>query len=602
MSTGRVRAALATLACLSAAACRAPTEWRLVVRSDVPCAAQPRVLVWTAADPSGLDPTTPRAFADTCEGGADDVVVVPKDAQGGFVVRLATRVDGGDPSLCDTAAAPSGCVVQEWRLTFRAHTPQTFQTFLSKSCADVRCASGYTCVRPGVCVSNELPPSCENGCDPEDAGLATAPPLDAADAPAPVALDVYAAGETTCVRDSAARLTCWGAGAQGVLGNGSTANAGDTTSSRPEALTPIAFGPGRTVAKAALAADHACAILDDATLRCWGKGAGGQLGYGDQSSRGDTLATVPSKLLPIGLGAGRSARDVAVGVGTTCVILDDGSLKCWGSNLGGQLGYGDGAQRGGNAATTPDKIQTVSLGAGRTAKRVSVGASHVCVVRDDDALVCWGQNGVGQLGYGDTAARADTPATTPDRLTPVSLGAGRVALQPQCGDQTTCLTTTTSAAFCWGLGSFGELGTGDSLNRGDTSATLPSTIPSFDFGGPALQGLWAGAGHVCAALADKSLRCWGNDDSGQLGYGDTVARGADAATTPSKLPAVSLPAGLAVRTMALGNVHSCAIFDDGSLRCWGQNAAGELGYGDTAPRGDTSATRPGSLPAIRLPR
>ncbi len=583
-------APLAILGALGAGGCRTPTEWRLIVHSDVPCGASPEVVLFSGADAKSALGGAPRAFAATCEGRVDDVYLVPEGDTQTFVAALATRVDGGDPTLCRQDDPPTGCVVQTWRLSFHAHSAQTFETTLSKSCADVRCGEGFTCVRPGVCVSDAPPTPCEDGCRAEQSAT-TAP------------VDVYAAGGVTCVRDGLARVTCWGDGSSGVLGRGSTANAGDVASTTPDALGPIDFGLGRSVARFALAADHACAILDDATLRCWGANAQGQLGYGDTSPRGDAQATLPGKLAAIGLGAGRTARDVAVGLKTTCAVLDDGSLKCWGGQTGAELGYGDATPRGGTPATVPAVIPAVPLGVGRTAKRVAIGSSHVCVVRDDDALVCWGTNAFGELGYGDTSPRGDTPATTPAQLAAVSLGAGRTAARPFAAIESTCVLTSGQALVCWGIGGNGILGAGDPSTRGDTLATIPAKLPDLAFGaGVRPTAFSMGDTFACAALSDGGTRCWGSNEAGELGYGDTTIRGLNAATVPASLPSIPLPAGRTIRSLGLGTSHACALFDDASVRCWGRNASGQLGYGDTSPRGDVAATTPLRLPAVKLPK
>ena len=115
-----------------------------------------------------------------------------------------------------------------------------------------------------------------------------------------------------------------------------------------------------------LGSAHTCAILDDDTLKCWGQGVhigAGLLGYGDTTQR-----NAPEATAVVNLGAGRTAKAVAAGSSHTCAILDDGTLKCWGYNNFGQLGYGDKASR-----NAPDATEVVNLGPGRTAKAVAAG-------------------------------------------------------------------------------------------------------------------------------------------------------------------------------------------------------------------------------------
>ena len=119
----------------------------------------------------------------------------------------------------------------------------------------------------------------------------------------------------------------------------------------------------------------------------------GQLGYGDTTSRNSPEATAV-----VDLGSGRTAKMVSAAEYHTCAILDDDTLKCWGNNGDGQLGYGDSTSR-----NSPEATAVVDLGSGRTAKMVSAARIHTCAILDDDTLKCWGDGMmVGELGYGDS--------------------------------------------------------------------------------------------------------------------------------------------------------------------------------------------------------
>src|SRR5262249_3648860 len=86
----------------------------------------------------------------------------------------------------------------------------------------------------------------------------------------------------------------------------------------------------------------------------------------------------------------------------TCVITEISQVKCWGHNNYGQLGYGDTNDRGDQAGEMGASLPVVNLGAGRLAKKIATGFFHTCAILDDDTLKCWGRNVDGQLGYGDT--------------------------------------------------------------------------------------------------------------------------------------------------------------------------------------------------------
>ncbi|NDA77286.1 MAG: hypothetical protein EBY07_05690, partial [Actinobacteria bacterium] len=141
---------------------------------------------------------------------------------------------------------------------------------------------------------------------------------------------------------------------------------------------------------------------------------------------GDNLPTV-------NLGTGRTATAVSVGGVHVCAILDNSSVKCWGYNggsspqNGGELGLGDTANRGDGPNEMGDNLPTVDLGTGRTAISISAGAAHTCVVLDNNKVKCWGLNFAGQLGLGDTANRGDAANEMGDNLPTVDLGTGRTA-------------------------------------------------------------------------------------------------------------------------------------------------------------------------------
>ena len=143
--------------------------------------------------------------------------------------------------------------------------------------------------------------------------------------------------------------------------------------------------------------DHSCAIKDDGTVRCWGEGANGRLGYGGSADKNSPTATSS-------LGTGRTAVDITAGGDHTCAVLDDGSVKCWGGNAFGQLGDGTTTSR-----TSP--TQTLSLG--RPAVAVEAGMYFTCALLDNGSVACWGKNNQGQLGRGYTNSTTDLSQRTP---------------------------------------------------------------------------------------------------------------------------------------------------------------------------------------------
>jgi hypothetical protein len=158
---------------------------------------------------------------------------------------------------------------------------------------------------------------------------------------------------------------------------------------------------------------HTCALLDDASVRCWGAGSEGRLGYG-----GNTNLNAPTT--PVNLGPGRTALAISAGDNHTCARLDDGSVRCWGAGREGRLGYGNELNIG--DGETPGTVGPVNLGAGRSALAVSAGGRHTCARLEDAASVlCWGYGGNGRLGYCNERSVGDNEA--PGAIGPVPIEA-----------------------------------------------------------------------------------------------------------------------------------------------------------------------------------
>ena len=171
-----------------------------------------------------------------------------------------------------------------------------------------------------------------------------------------------------------------------------------------------------------------CAILDNHDLKCWGYNAYGQLGYGDTNNRGDAANEMGNYLKAVDLGSDRYALLAAPGYQHTCALLDDSSVKCWGYNGHGNLGLGHTTQLGDGAGEMGDSLPTVDVGSSRYA--VSIGASHyhTCVLLDDGSIKCWGYNPYGNLGYGHASNLGDGAGEMGDSLLAVDLGSNRYAL------------------------------------------------------------------------------------------------------------------------------------------------------------------------------
>ena len=205
---------------------------------------------------------------------------------------------------------------------------------------------------------------------------------------------------------------------------------------------------------------HTCAILDNGDVKCWGWDQYGQLGDGGPTwtSTNPTNTDAPSSTA-IDLGTGRTAVALSSGTQHTCAILDNGDLKCWGRDVGGQLGDGGPIWTVSNPTDINAPSTTaIDLGTGRTAVAMGTGGAHTCAILDNTDLKCWGWDINGQLGDGGSNTNTNTPPTTA-----IDLGTGRTAVAVGGGGYYTCALLDNGDVKCWGSDEYGQLGDGGPL-------------------------------------------------------------------------------------------------------------------------------------------
>ncbi len=359
------------------------------------------------------------------------------------------------------------------------------------------------------------------------------------------AIQISTGNSVTCAVLSDGTVSCWGKGFSGQLGNGAT-----TSSTDPTPTT--SFGAGKKALSVSLYSDHACALIDDGTVMCWGKNDYGKLGDGTTSQRNAPVQVnpFPTNTTPI---------SVAVGSHHSCALLDIGDVSCWGEGAYGQNGDGTSTNRLSPGLTS-------GFGAGKLAVSVSSGDHHICALLDSGEVVCWGDGGYGRLGTG-SSSRVYVPTPT------VSFGDGRLATSLAVGSFHGCVVLDSGEISCWGGGLNGQLGNGETANQ--ASPVLTKTL------GPSVSSISVGEPHSCALLGNGSVACWGGGYVGDGGNGDSV---------PSPSIVSSFGTGRTAVQVSSGGT-SCAILDNGSIACWGNypsnlqsgpSLVGDLGVGRTA--------------------
>jgi alpha-tubulin suppressor-like RCC1 family protein len=377
------------------------------------------------------------------------------------------------------------------------------------------------------------------------------------------AIDVAAGGNHTCALLEGGGVRCWGDSSFGQLGYADTETTGDDESpaARPE------LDLRGEVVQLVAGDRHTCALLRGGTVRCWGDGAGGRLGYGNTYNIGDNETPGMVRTVPVG----GPVASLAAGGAHTCAVLVDGGLRCWGRATEGQLGFGNTRTIGAN--DTPAIAGDVPIG--EKVVGVSAGKDHTCAVLRGGALRCWGNGANGRLGNRGVDTLGDDERAV--EVGDVDVG-GPVA-DVAAGGTHTCALLESGAVRCWGMARLGQLGYPVFNQIGDDD--FPTRVSAVDLGGAAYD-VVAGADHTCALLGGGRVRCWGWGAWGRLGYGNTASVGDDEA------PAVAgdVPVGGPARALSAGDHHTCALLESGAVRCWGFGNHGRLGYGGLDHIGD----------------
>jgi alpha-tubulin suppressor-like RCC1 family protein len=296
---------------------------------------------------------------------------------------------------------------------------------------------------------------------------------------------------------------------------------------------------------------YSCALDSAGAVRCWGD-------LGLAAGVLDTPAVVA------GLESGVTA--IAGGWSHRCALTSSGGVKCWGDNSRGQLGSG------GSPDHQPTPIDVVGLTSGVVA--IAAGGDqtggHTCALLQTGGVKCWGDDSWGQVGSGGSGFFVES---VPVDVLGLASGVSAIA----AGATHSCALPATGTVKCWGSDHYGELGDGAPDPERSSSAVTVVGLSG-------VSGIAAGARFSCALLEGGEVKCWGVDVYGQLGDGGT---GWDSlASQSAPVSVVGLAGAVAVRAREF---HACAIVPPSGLRCWGNDAWGQLGN-DNRWRGGSTTT------------
>jgi alpha-tubulin suppressor-like RCC1 family protein len=314
-------------------------------------------------------------------------------------------------------------------------------------------------------------------------------------------------------------LLSWGDNQYGGIGIGTT-----TTYELPTQTT------GMTTGVTALASGNAsgCAIVNG-SLSCWGLNNSGQLGDNTGGNRSSPTQVV---------GLTSDVTQVGMGVTSSCAVVN-GGVQCWGQNSNGQLGDNSNT----NSLTA---VQVFGLTSGAT--QVSAGNLYACALVSGGAK-CWGNGANGRLGN-----NAASDSWSPVQVYGLTSGVTQIS----AGYRHACAVVN-GAAQCWGTGTTGALG---------NNSTAQSNIPVQVFGlTSGVTQVAAGNDSTCA-LVSGGVKCWGTNTKGQLGNNSL---------TQSNIPVQVKYLTAGVVSLGASSTAYCAAMDNGSVHCWGNNVAGQLG-------------------------
>lgn len=359
--------------------------------------------------------------------------------------------------------------------------------------------------------------------------------------------------ETTCVTRSLGAPQCWGSGARGQIGDGTTVGTPrlaptdviDVVPGYPPpttTTTTTTLVPSATITQLAVGGKHSCVLKSDDKVRCWGENFDGQIGNGN---------TVDQPA-PVDVPGLTGVTNLGLGGRHSCAVVAGGAVKCWGENLDGQLGNGANSQ-----VITPVFVSGLT-----GATQVVGGDKSTCAIVAAGAVKCWGDNIFGGLGNNSQV----------DSNVPVDV-VGLTGVTQLSSSGLRWCALVAGDVKCWGGNQGYAIGVPDPL--------VPRLVPTDVPGMTSVLAIATSTYTGCGLIADGTVRCFGGDSNGTRGDGPTSAGG----LTVTNVDGLSDAVEVSGRDFSF-----CARRATGSVVCWGFNVAGKYGDGTTTSQQSPVAT------------
>ncbi len=361
-------------------------------------------------------------------------------------------------------------------------------------------------------------------------------------------------GLHSCALSSTGKAYCWGSNWRfGTLGNGSTTG---------YSYDPVAVSmPGITFTTIDSDLYNSCGLTNAGAAYCWGSNET----YG---MLGDGTTIIRSTPVAVSMPAGVTFTSIDVGDRVSCALTASGKAYCWGSNSYGSLG--NGVQLPGPTSYTP---VAVSMPMGVTFTSISTGNFSVCAVSTTGAVYCWGLDYGGKSGWRTAyPTRVYMPEVMPGDVSIASIKAGMNHI---------CAVDTNGEAYCWGDNYHGQFGNGTTSAAASINPPTKVSMPA----GVSFASIHPGTMSTCARTTTGTVYCWGGNNWGQLGIGNT---------TNSNVP-VLVPGLTGVTALAFGGNQVCALLSNNTIKCWGDNDVGQVGVCRLSPFYQTLPITVGSV-------
>ena len=389
-------------------------------------------------------------------------------------------------------------------------------------------------------------------------------------------------GNHACaLRNEGGRVLCWGLGADGQLGVGSTDN-----SSRPVMVVQSST-PLTNVTQLSGGNDHTCALKNSSgQVYCWGKGASKQLGQIDNIDNKKTPQRVRATTNPNLSSYLSDVEQVGVGYGHSCALKTGGNLVCWGERGSGQLG--DGKRDVAEDRGVPAPVASESDRPDIPLQTISAGGLHSCQINNgiingtEGSIQCWGRGFGGQLGSNEqiTSNKAQIVSESDSSGTGDLLDMAQVS----SGENHSCALNSSGQVYCWGLGFLGD---GEDVRISQRPVLVPQGLVETDVDEdfiPVIAQISVGTEHTCAVTVGGKVLCWGEGYAGRLGNGS----GGDKLRPEYVLKKSDSERLSNIVQVSAGGFHTCAVNKNNAVFCWGSNYNGQLGAGANSV-GETKA-------------